>query len=530
VYISSYFNRFNETVYVWEKTESHGRICREYPASYYFYVPAETGTYEAITGEKLERLDFESFKEYEAVRLSYPHRFESDFSPLERTMFGYADKPVPVLVIGFIDIEVDYDPLIGFPTLKNPYAPINAITLYRTDYMQHFTFAVIPKTLNEFELPTELVDKNYFLVATERQLIESFLKFIEDTDLLSGWNSEFFDLPYIGKRIELLFGEHALKRLGFDKAPKPRWNERLRYKGATDKDIVLEITGRVHLDYMLLFKKFNLKGRQSYSLQAITNEELEIPKLQYEGTLHDLYHNNFQKFLEYNRHDVQCLVDLDNKFKYIELANQMVHEATVNFNSIFGSVQLIDTAIINYCHVKLNKIVTDKKHSPNERVEGAIVMTPHVGLHKMIGSCDINSLYPSTYRSLNLSPEKIFGQLQEQEEGWKRVYQARINPTPENLSETLTLIIEADLTSVTLTVGELIDFLVSQQFSLSAYGTILDQSAGNGLLPEVFSFWFKDRKRLQALKEENQKIADTLKKEQAITIPPDLIESLIKSP
>jgi len=512
-FISSYHDYRQDQIVVWEKTSTGKRLKKTIDAPYNFYAPDKDGTFDAITGEKLKLVEFNSKRDFEEGCYSYPIRFESDLSPQEKVMMTYYSKPVPVLTIGFVDIENDYDPKIGYATIKEPYAPINAITLYRTDLQAYFTLLLPPPEWTG-PLPDDMVEDNYILFSSERELLEYFLELIQDCDVLSGWNSDFFDVPYIGKRIELLFGQSALKRLAFPDGPAPRWGEKDRFKNSSDKDIVLDLQSRVHLDYMALFKKFTLGGRQSFSLASVSEDELEIPKMKYEGTLADLYHNNFIKFALYNRRDVSCLVDLDKKFKYIELANEMVHEATVNFGSIFGSVQLIDTAIINFCHHKLNKIIFDKKHKPKAHVEGAIVLTPKVGLHKMIGSVDLRSLYPSTYRTLNLSPEKIVGQLAEYEEGWRAVYNATLHPDDGECQEQIVTIIpegcmadEGGDDGLEITCGNFIKFLKDNKYALSAYGTILDQGNGEGLLPAVLTHWFNERRRLQGLKKEHAKLA-----------------------
>lgn len=528
MFISSYHERGRDKVLVWEKTESGKRNLREYDSPYNFYVPDEEGTFKAITGEKLKLLEFSSRSEFDAGCRSHPKRFESDLHPQEKVMMSYFGKKIPVVSVGFLDIEVDYDPAIGWPRASNPYAPINAITVYNTAVKAYFTLALPPETwINNAKeagipisalLPQDMHDDNYWLFNSERELLQTFIDLIQDIDILSGWNSEFFDMPYIAKRIELLFGKHALRHLAFEGGPTPRWGEKFRFKGSKEKEIVIDLLSRVHLDYMGLFKKFTLGGRQSFSLAAITEEELDVPKLHYEGTLYELYRNDFIHFLKYNRHDVTCILDLDKKFKYIQLANTMVHEATVNFSAIFGSVQLIDTAIINFSHSIRNEIVFDKTHKPSSYVEGALVMTPKIGLHKMIGSIDLASLYPSTYRTLNLSPEKIVGQLEEYEEGWKRVYYANLHPEDEEAQNaTVTIIPEGTNpldedgepvdAGLQITAGNMINFLKDNKYALTAYGTILDQGNGEGLIPAVLTYWFNGRKELQGLKKKHAKMA-----------------------
>lgn len=410
-FISAYHDHRRGKVLVWERTDAGARVKREFDPPYYFYVPDRIGDYESITGVRLKKETYGTASDFESAVQASPYRFESDIEPVERVLMDvYSTKPVPKLKVGFIDIEVDYDPVIGFARTSNPYAPINALTLYFKDLDEYVTLAVPPKGWVKVDMPDDL--KHVIICKDEKELLETFLEILHDIDVISGWNSEFFDVPYIGKRIELVFGPHALSRLGLEGSPPPRWGERVKFKFGHDKDIILNLISRVHLDYLRLFKKFNLTTRKSFSLEAVGMEELNIPKLHYEGTLHELYNNDFFKFLRYNTHDVRLIKLLDEMYKYIDLANNMVHEAAVNFEQVFGSVQLIDTAIICYAHNKLNKIVLDREGRPEaDAVEGAIVVTPEPGFYEWIAACDINSLYPSTIRSLNLSPEKIVGQL-----------------------------------------------------------------------------------------------------------------------
>lgn len=510
-FISATYNKYKNLVSVWERDTKGIRRLKQYKAPFYFYVPDKNGQFLSIQDIPLKKITFNSKEEFDEACLSYNTKFESDISPLEKCLMdNYYGLSTPVLNVGFLDIEVDYDKNMGFSNPENPYAPINALTLYSTKDKKYYTLLVPPDTWDG-SFPSDLLNDNYIIVKNEKELLDKFIKLIEDIDVLSGWNSDFFDLPYIAKRLEMIFGEIGLKSLEFDKSALPRYKEIERFKGANVKSLSISLYTRVHLDYMRLFKNFNLEGRQSYSLAAISEAELNEAKMTYDGSLYDLYRNDFVKFSLYNRHDVRCIVKLDGKFKYIQIANEMVHEGTVNFNSIFGSVQLIDTTIINFCHKELNRIIFDKVYKSKVNVEGALVMTPKIGLHKYIASCDINSLYPSTYRSLNLSPEKIIGQLNEKENGWRAVQNYLDDPLNDTLkNKSLNVLFEGSDEDIIISVEEFINFLKENKFALSAYGTILDQRNGEGLIPKVLTFWFKKRKELQAKKKEHLKLADEI--------------------
>lgn len=603
-FISAFHDKRSNCVKVWERIDNK-RIYRQYSCPYYFYVRSPDGTYLTTTNVNVAKVECHSSNDFDDTIADYQLRriplFESDVNPLERVLMDYYSmKSAPELVVGLLDIEVDYDPSIGFAGPQNPYAPINAVTIHVNNVMA--TIAIPPKSWNweTDKLPTELA--SVILVKTEKELLELLLDLIFPCDVLSGWNSEFYDMPYIARRVELILGINALDRLSFEGGPSPRWTEKARFKHSKEKDPVIDLVTRVHLDYLLLFAKFDLTKRQSYSLDNVAFDELGENKIHYDGSLAELYNTNFVKFVTYNIHDVTLLVRLDAKFKYIELANQMVHMASINFAGVFGSVQLIDTAIMNYAHNNLKRIVNDRVVRPEaDPVEGAIVITPNVGFYRWIGACDINSLYPSTIRSLNLSLEKLVGQLvgpSSSENGWTEVklpakvvskvtgkqvdnrsvmvakkYQVDVvvhrnetttkatwtyyaedgqiddvnvrygdrtdnNETPQDdavydlfeyswrtyqrvandpASKFSTFMLDVKFDNepdtLALPVDALVEYIKENKLAISAFGTILDQGTGQGLVPEVLTYWFKGRKELQAEKKKYGKAADEILKQ-----------------
>lgn len=494
-FISATYDHTRNKVIVWERDPKTGlRSHKYYKPSYYFFVPTN-GTPDAIALNErpVSKVTFNTKADMEAGKVHYEERYESDFSIIDRILMdNYYGLEAPPLVTAFFDIEVDYNPEVGFAGPNNPYAPICAIAIYNTKEKDFTQLALAPP---EWDGTGDIGEA--LLCESEAELLKAFLVLIRDVDILSGWNSEYFDLPYIAARIERVLGKEATMGLNFESSPNPiEWAEVERFG---NKDKVVNLTGRGHLDYLRLFKKFTYEGRQSYALGAIAEDVLGIGKLHFTGSLHSLYHENFPTYLKYNLHDADILVQLDAKLRFIELANKMVHEATVNFKSVFGSVQLIDTAIVNFAHHILKRVVFDKAAIPGQTVEGALVLTPKIGLNRWVFSCDINSLYPSVYRALNLSPEKLLGQFVAYEAAW---HELRVRS-----NKLLTLRLESG-ELLEKTTSEWEEFFKKNSCAVSAYGTVLDQGSGEGLVPAVLSHWFEGRKELQAKKKQWEKEAE----------------------
>lgn len=391
----------NDAIVVWERTEQ-GRQRRTYHAPYYFYVPSESGAYRGLDGVALEKLVFDSEEEFKAAQRQYPVKYESDIPPLFKVLMNeYHDLPTPVVNYAFLDIETDYSSKIGFPAPSNPYARINAVTIWQSWTKQYKTYVLPPLqdngiiwngTLEDVEAEFQALiakgelretDKPIIKICRhELELIAYMLEDIQDADIISGWNSEFYDIPYIVERVKLV-APHLLKKLCFPGCPAPKQRQVERFGSP---EMVYSLSGRTHLDYLDLFKKFTFEGRTSYSLGNILQEEIGLPKLHYDGTLEQLYRNDFPRFVAYNFRDVGGLVDLDAKFKFIQLVNQMAHENTCLFENVLGTVRYVETGITNRAHNVHNLIVPDKRMmTDGEKVEGALVLNPHRGMHSWVG-------------------------------------------------------------------------------------------------------------------------------------------------
>ena len=414
-YVDAIWDRDTDIVKVVERDPQKGRLFQTFPARYMFYYPDAKGKHTSIFGESLTRVISKSWKEnIKEQKIHSGHKlYESDINPVFRCLEeNYLGKDAPKLNVAFWDIEVDFDPERGYASPDDAFMPITAIAVHLQWLDTLVCLAVPPKTLTMEQAKEQVKDfPNTILYETEYEMLDMFLNLIEDADVLSGWNSEGFDMPYTVNRIIKTLSKEDTRRLClFDQLPKKREYEKYG-KAAVTYDLV----GRVHLDSLELYRKYTYEERHSYSLDAIAEYELGERKTQYDGTLDQLYNNDFKTFIEYNRQDTALLDRLDKKLKFLDLANTLAHDCTVLLQTTMGAVAVTEQAIINEAH-HLGKIVPSRPRRDegiDTQAAGAYVAYPKKGLHDWIGSMDINSLYPSAIRALNMGPETIVGQLRQ---------------------------------------------------------------------------------------------------------------------
>ena len=412
-YIDALFDRNGDKIHIVERIDGERKFT-EFPASYVFYYEDQKGKHKSIYGTPVSRFATRSAKEFhrEVKIQSDKKLFESDINPVFRCLAdNYQGVDAPKLNIAFFDIEVDFDPEKGYSRPDDPFNPITAISVY-LDWMDKMVTLVLPPKGMSWEEAQATCDKfsDTFLFEREQDLLGTFLDLIEDADILSGWNSEGYDIPYCVNRVTKVLSKDDTRRFClWNQLPKKREFERF---GASN--ITFDTIGRVHMDYMQLYRKYTYEERHSYSLDAIGEHELQERKTNYEGTLDQLYNNDFETFIEYNRQDTLLLKKLDDKLKFIDLANELAHANTVLLQTTMGAVAVTESAIINEAHERGLVVPNRRERLTGEDTQaaGAYVAFPKKGLHDWIGSVDINSLYPSAIQALNMGNESIVGQLQ----------------------------------------------------------------------------------------------------------------------
>ena len=383
------------------------RIARRVKYSPTLYAPVNSPTpYKTLDGKYVTSVSHETIKEAKEWVDNYKNQPDLIYGS---TMYAYnyiaeeypktVDYDIDNILIVTIDIEVQCEN--GFPNPKDAAEPLLSITV-KNHQSKKFVVWGIGKFINNRD------DVTYIECSDELHLIKEFLVFWEKhlPDVITGWNTEFFDIPYLCNRIEHLCGEDEVKRL----SPWRSVHSREIFQMGRRHQIY-DIAGIAHLDYFDLYRKFTYTAQESYRLDHIAFVELGERKdgNPYE-TFSEWYTKDFQSFIEYNIMDVEIVDKLEDKMKLIELCLTMAYDAKVNYMDVLGSTKYWDILIYNYLRDK-NIVIPQKKHSEKaEKFEGAYVKEPQVGMHKWVMSFDLNSLYPHLIMQYNISPETLYGQ------------------------------------------------------------------------------------------------------------------------
>ena len=517
-YVDAWFDRNNDVIKVVERNKKGEREFRDIPVRHTFYYADQRGKYQSIYGDTLSKVVCKSTKELRKEQAIHNQQklFESDINPIFACLSeNFLNADAPKLNVAFFDIEVDFDPERGYSTPDDAFMPITAIAVHLQWLDTMVCLAVPPKTLT-MEQALEQVKEfpNTMLYETEAEMLDVFLDLIKDADILTGWNSEGYDIPYTVNRVTKALSKEDTRRFClFDQFPKRR-----EYEKFGRDSVTYDLIGRVHLDSLELYRKYTYEERHSYRLDAIAEYELGERKTQYEGTLDQLYNQDFKKFIEYNRQDCALLDRLDKKLKFLDLANTLAHENTVLLQTTMGAVAVTEQAIINEAHRRGFQVPNRPKMDDRENTAaaGAYVAYPKEGIHDWIGSLDINSLYPSAIRALNMGPETIIGQLRQtmtQEyidnkmakgssfaASWEGIfgsleYEAVMN---QEIGTEITIDWENG-ESDNLSAAEVYKLIFDshQPWMVSANGTIFTYEK-EGIIPGLLKRWYAERKEMQA--------------------------------
>jgi DNA polymerase elongation subunit (family B) len=519
-YVDALWDRDKDIIKVVERNKKGEREFREFPARYVFYYGDGKGKQKSTFGDPVTRVVCKSWKDFLKEQKINKHRglYEADINPVYRLLEeNYLGQDAPNLNVAFFDIEVDFDPERGYSSPEDPFTAITAITVHLQWLDSLITLALPPKTLTMEQAKEECKDfPNTYLFETEAEMLDTFLDLIKDADILSGWNSEGYDIPYTVNRVTRVLSKEDTRRFClWDQYPKKRTYEKYGREQET-----YDLIGRQHLDSLELYRKYTYEERHTYRLDAIGEMEIGENKTVYEGTLDQLYNNDFRTFIEYNRQDTALLDKLDKKLRFIDLANELAHANTVLLPTTMGAVAVTEQAIINEAH-RRGYVVPNRVHREpgSAQAAGAYVAYPKKGLHDWIASMDLNSLYPSVIRALNMDPATVVGQLRqnhtedylnEQMNFKKKSFAAAWEGKFGSLEYDYVMEQRKDIEihidwesgeSDSLSAAEVyrLVFESNQPWMLTANGTILTTEY-EGIIPGLLKRWYAERKEMQGKK------------------------------
>ena len=366
------------------------------------YVPSQKNSiWKTLDGKVVSPVKWGSMKEAKQAMRDYG----TDIYGVEQFQYSFISDQYPGMIdydlskikIAFIDIECGSEH--GFPNIREANEEVLAISIKCNGKFSVYA-------CGEYTPPS---DVEYIHCKNEGELLERFiLDWAADyPDIVTGWNSRFFDIPYLVNRIVRILGSKMANKL----SPWGWLREQEVNLMGGRKQQIYDIIGISSIDYMDCYTKFTYRNHESFALNHIAYVELGEKKVDYSevNTLHELYKTNFQKFVDYNVHDVVLVERIEQKLKVLEMIISLAYLAKINYNDVFSPVKMWDMIIYNHLREK-NIVIPPKKHDEKTSTyEGAYVKTPQVGRHKWVGSFDLNSLYPHLIMQYNISPETLVG-------------------------------------------------------------------------------------------------------------------------
>lgn len=481
MYRNAVYNSRTKSIHLWTWSNDGERVYQELPFKPYLYLENKKGEDRSIYGTALTKREFETgWDRNKFIKNCGIKRLFENLPPHQQFLVDnyyhscsnddFSQYPLRVM---FLDIECpihqDHKPDAGFPDKDNPEHVINLITVYDNFDGIYYTFGLKPYYHNS--------DLNiiYEHCLTEEELLKKFIKFFRKNypDVLSSYNGANFDIPYLINRITTVLSEDWARKLSPIGVIYEKINKEGKF-GMASKEYVID--GISCLDYYVLYQKFSMDKLEAYKLDSVAEHELDENKVEYEGSLEDLCKSDWNKFVSYNIRDVEILVKLDEKLRYIELIRFISYLGLCKMEEAIMTVRVINGAVAIRARHRNEKIPTFVRPSIEGKIPGAYVAEPKIGFHKNIVSFDANSLYPSVMISLNMSPETKIGKVEKDGDTYKiqHISGKIFELTKENFAK----------------------FLTEEQAALSKADILFSQKK-KGLMPEFLDWLYAKRKEMK---------------------------------
>ena len=494
MYKSIFYERTKNTIHIWDDTKGYFTM----PYRRYAYKKDPNGQHLSMYGDRLTRINSWSKDDTDEL-------FESDIPETTRVLVDIYDSDLPSTghcVMAF-DIEVEMNS--GLPNTETAQNEITSIAAHDGNTKQYDVF-VLDKNKKIKENGKKFVKNgktaNVHVYDNEKNLLLAFLNYYEEVcpTIITGWNIDFFDVPYLYNRIKNVCGKQSADRLSH--IGQCYWSPyRQKYS----------FGGVNILDYLNLYKTYTYTLEPSYTLDYISKKELGRGKVEYSGNLDELFESDLEKFIEYNIVDVELIVAMDEKLQFIELCRAVCHAGFVPYEDYIFSSKWLEGACLAYLKKK-GLVAPNKPKDRKERMQalrdnneekfiGAYVKEPIVGKYDWIYDLDLTSLYPSIIMTLNISPETKVGKIQ----NWD---------AEENIRgvDKLYKLIGKNGDEYEYTTQELMEVVKDSNLGVAANGVLYSQDSP-GLIADILDDWFKKRVEFRKLEKKYGDEGDTEKYE-----------------
>ena len=492
-YKNIYYERAKNLIHLWDDTHGYQTM----PYRKYAYKKDPHGQFRSMYGDRLTRIG--KWDKDEAEDL-----FESDVPETTRVLVDMYDSDLPSTGHTVLTFDIEVEMISGLPNTQEAQNEITAIAAQDNISRVYDVFVLdkqrkIKKNDTNFSKDGRKV--NVHLFDNEKNLLLAFLDYYQQINptILTGWNIDFFDIPYLFNRIKNVCGEGHAKRLSpisecFYSPYRNKWS----------------FGGVSILDYINLYKTYTYTLESSYTLNHIATKELGRGKVEYEGNLDDLFENDLEKFIEYNIVDVELVSALDDKLQFIELCRAVCHAGFVPYEDYIFSSKWLEGACLAYLKKK-GLVATNKPKDRKERMQalrdnneekfiGAYVKEPIVGKYDWIYDLDLTSLYPSIIMTLNISPETKVGKIKNWDaEEW-------IKGVERNY------IVSNETEEYEYTRQELADVIRDSNLGVAANGVLYNQDTP-GLIADILNDWFNKRVEFRKLEKQYGEAGDNEKYE-----------------
>ena len=417
-----------------------------------------------------------------------PNLHFHDMKPYQKYLierYGIDDKPSTGHRELFFDIECEIGGALTEEYIERAPMPITSIA-YWDKTPDKWVILVLDKK-DELKR-TKAKNKEIIPCTTEQSLLANFLEHFReiDPDILIGYNSDFFDIPYLYYRMCNVLGDEFANEL----SPINRVNAKKGKQYCFKRNQFVDIVGVESLDYMRLHKKYSWKDEPSWKLDAIGEKYTGIGKVEYEGNLDQLFETDIQKFIQYNFRDVEILKLLDEKLQYIALTKNLSHKGKHNYSEVYANSNTQDGAISAYL-LSQNIIPPPKDPNPKSKkgYAGGYLFCPKAGLYKYMFDEDLTSLYPSIIMSLNIGKETFIGRIVDADDRNNRL---GLNDLKERDQDEELLVENPKGQQTKVNVGRLVAMIEQNELAISANGSIFDTKK-ESTLSTILNKWFNER-------------------------------------